>query len=90
MSKTVHSTLVANVVTTVTIDPSLGQITVTNRARTGEIYITLDGTTPAPGTDGTFVVLGERLFIQPSPGTATAVKLLATSALAYSVEGELP
>lgn len=47
MAPHAHGTLVATVVTTVTIDPGVSAVRVVNRSSTGDIYFTVDGSTPA-------------------------------------------
>jgi hypothetical protein len=87
-----HGILTANVVTTVTItDAWPGGIDIVNRSLTGEIWVTLDGSTPTVAGDDCYVVLGARRFDNPSIGDDTvAVRLLSTAALAYSVESTVP
>lgn len=92
MAVSEHGTLTANVVKTVSItDAWPGGIEVINRSQTGEIYVTLDGTTPTVGGADTFVVLGSRYFGNDRIGDDTVtVKLISSAALAYSVESTVP
>lgn len=88
MARSKHGQLVAATVTTLAIDAYMIQITVTNRSQTGEIYFTVDGTTPVVGADGTYLCLGSRVVSPPSVPSATTVKLLSTGTPLYTVEGE--
>lgn len=97
MSKYAHSTLTAATVASVTLDPGSVSITVTNRAGTGEIYFTVDGTTPTIGGTNCYVSLGARTVLAKDAGpsgqfgggpSSAVVKLISTAALPYSVESE--
>ena len=74
MSRIKHGTLAAAVVATETVDAFTQQITVVNRSQTGEIYFTVDGSTPT---------------VKGNDTSASTVKLIsATGPLEYSVVGE--
>jgi hypothetical protein len=88
VAKSKHGTLVANAITSLTIDSYTPVITITNRSQVGEIWFTVSGNDPAAGGDDTFVVLGARTVASPSISAATTVKLLSTGTQSYSVEGE--
>lgn len=64
------------------------QITILNRSGTGEIYFTVDGSSPTVGGNDCFVSLGSRAVNAVSAVTAPTVKLISTGALNYSVTGE--
>lgn len=84
-----NGTLAANVVSTVTIDPYLQQITVQCHGDNGEeIWFTMDGTTPTVGGHNVFWTNGNCWEPTPSYSTATTVKLLSTSNVAFTVKGE--
>lgn len=51
-----HGTLSNAAVDAITISNPWPSITVINRDGTGEIYFTVDGSTPTPGEDNTYVV----------------------------------
>lgn len=87
MSRIVHGTLTANVVATVSIDAYTPALTVVNRSQSGEIYFTVDGTTPVIESNG-FVCLGSRIVTSPALNQATTIKLVSNAALRYTVEGE--
>ena len=84
-----HATLTANSTDTVTLGTASASVTprveVLNRG-SDPIYFTTDGTTPAVAGDNTRVVLpGGGLVVDLSPGAASTVKLIAVSAVPYSV-----
>lgn len=88
MARMKHGTLTANAVTTHTLEAYTQQITVTNRSQTGEIYFTVDGSTPVVGGDDSHVCLGSRTVAPYSTINAPTVKLISTGALNYSLAGE--
>lgn len=89
MSRITHGTLVANTVTTVAVDSYMAAITVTNRSIPGgEIYFTVDGSTPTIGGTNCFVALGSRTVQTSAYTSISQIKLISTAALAFSVEGE--
>lgn len=80
-----HGTLVENVVTTVTIDTGDLGVFVTNRGDSPafEMWVKVDGGTPAVGANGSFLVTGTRQF--SATGT-TVVKMVSAYPVSYSVE----
>jgi len=89
MSRIKHGTLAAAVVATETVDAFTQQITVVNRSQTGEIYFTVDGSTPTVKGNDTYICLGAKAVSAYSYTSASTVKLIsATGPLEYSVVGE--
>lgn len=86
--RVVHGTLTANTVASHTLDGYTAQVTILNRSQTGEIYFTVDGSTPTVGGNDSFVCLGSRAVATVSAIAAPTVKLISTGALNYSVTGE--
>jgi hypothetical protein len=87
-SPTQHKTLVANTVDTVTLDQDYSCVEVVNRAATGDLYFTVDGSTPAVAGAGTYIVrAGEAVEMDLQTQGKTVVKLISTGALDYSVMG---
>lgn len=85
-----HKTLTANVVDSVTLDlvGSLGtpRVEVMNRGTADPISFTVDGSTPTVLGDNCYVVpAGGALQVSLTPAASGAVKLIAASAVAYSV-----
>lgn len=78
--------LTANTVATVSIDNAQRGIDVINRDQAGEIFVTLDGTTPTVAGDNCYIVLGARFFDTQGIATAT-VKLISALPLRYTIEG---
>jgi hypothetical protein len=85
MAYAASGTLTGGAVTTVTVTATADGVEVINRTQTGEIWVRLDGTDPTVAGADCFVVLGARLF--PARNGLVTVKLIASSALAYAVEG---
>lgn len=84
-----NGVLTANVVTTVSIDAYLQQITVICHGDAGEeIWFTLDGTVPTVNGHNVFWTNGVGWEPVPVYNAVTVVKLLSTSAVGYSVKGE--
>jgi hypothetical protein len=81
-------TLVGNTVTTVTVRGWTYGINVINRTGTGQIWVTINGTTPTVAGADCFVVLGARNF--PCNNADTVVKLICSAANDYTVEGMVP
>jgi len=89
VASTVHGTLTANAVATVTVDPGMGGIVVVNRDQTGAIWVRTDGIAPTVGGAGSYVVLGAREFPMSRAEVrkgAVTVKLISEAGRAYSVE----
>lgn len=88
-SSSVHKTLVATVVDTVTITGTAGYITVINRGAgtPAPIYFTVGDNPAAPTAEGndTFVVLNLDKTVVKFDGTNTKVSLISAEAVAYSV-----
>ncbi len=81
-----HATLTANTVYTVTLTRGDSYwVSVTDRSRLGEIYFTIDGSTPTVLGDNSYLVIGYRAFRTPATAEVT-VKLISTAALDFSVE----
>jgi hypothetical protein len=86
----VHKTLTANTVDVVTLtEPAWTSIEVVNRSEIAELYYTVNGSTPTPGTDDTFLVMPYSADTVPDVSVATqsTVKVVSTGAVAYSVIG---
>lgn len=89
MSRIAHGTLTATVVATETVDSYTAQITITNRSQTGEIYFTVDGSTPTVKGANSYPCLGSRAVATVGYPAVSTVKLIsATGPLEYSVVGE--
>lgn len=85
-----HGTLVANVVTTVTLTRDFQRVAVLNRNGLAEISFTVDGATPTMLGDDTYVLPAAMAALEvaaPSSDATTVVKLISTAATTYSVEG---
>ena len=87
MARIAHGTLAANAVTSVVLDQWTSQVTVINRTKTGEIYFTVDGTDPVVLGSNSYVSLGSRAVNTDIAG-ATTVKMISSTAVAFSVIGE--
>lgn len=83
-----HISLTASAVSTVSIDASATMITVVNRTQTGQVYFTVDGSTPTIGGAGTYLCMGAKAVATPGILTPTTVKLICLSAVDISVVGE--
>lgn len=82
-------TLVANAVTTLTIDAYSKVISVTSHGDAGEeIWFTVDGSTPTVAGEDVNWTNGIGYVNAPVYTSATTVKLLSTSAVSYSVKGQ--
>lgn len=51
-----HATLVANTVKTMTLAVDANRVNICNVTGTAEVYVTVDGTTPSVGGDGSWVL----------------------------------
>lgn len=89
MASTAHGGLTADTVKSVEVEAGRKGVVVVNRAQTGVIWVRLDGTDPVVEGGGTYAVFGAREFDLPrvQQGATVTVKMVADSALAYSVEG---
>lgn len=96
MAKTKHGTLVANVVTQITLTGHGGIVRVRNRSTTAiansVIWVRMDGTDPVIAADDTYVVVDRRLFdvhngLGDPVTTPAVIRLLSADPCAYSVEG---
>lgn len=88
MASARHGTLVANTVTTVTIDTTGDYseiVDVINRSQSGEMYVTADGTAPTVTGNDTRAVMGVTSFRRRT-AAPFVVKLISTAALSYSVQ----
>ena len=84
-----NGTLTASTVATVTVSDAFPGINIVNRSQTGTIWVTLDGSTPTVAGANCYPVLGVRYFNVAGPhATAVTVKLISSSALDYTVEGD--
>lgn len=84
-----NGTLVAGVVTTITVAAYLQQITISSRSKAlDDLWFTSDGSTPQANTDGTGWTSGVSVIGAPSYSSTTTIKLLCASAIGYSVKGE--
>jgi hypothetical protein len=99
-SRAVHATLAASTVDTVTLTLTHPRIEILNRG-TGDIFLTVDGSTPTVGGNDTFVVPSNGVGFFPNPFLAepglaggpqvpgrTVVNLISTGTPAYSVTGD--
>jgi hypothetical protein len=89
--RVVHATLTANTVDVITLDGDYVSVEITSRDGAGEIYATVD-TTAAPTVAGVNcdvlpAVIGALTLDASGYGTATVVRLISSSAVAYSVKG---
>jgi hypothetical protein len=93
-NRAVHNTLAATTVDTITLTAQYNRVEVLNRSATGDIFVTLDGSTPTVGGNDTFVVpaTGVGNFVNPAstsqPPTSTVVKLISSGTPSYSVTGQ--
>jgi hypothetical protein len=83
-----NGVLVANTITTMTVDLFNNQISVISRGHSGEeIWVTIDGSSPTVNGDEVYMTTGV-VVIPTRYSTTTVVKLLSTSAVAFQVKGE--
>lgn len=83
-----HQTLSTNTVDTVTLDGDYDTIELINRATSGDIYFTVDGTVPTVGGAGTYIArAGDAVQLEPDTSGKSVVKLISSSACAYTVAG---
>ncbi len=90
VARSKHATLVAATADSVTLSTDYQSAEVMNRATTGDIYFTVDGTTPVSAADNTLVVPpgGSLVVTLPSSGAGNdVVKLISAGTPAYSVTG---
>jgi len=80
-------TLTANVTTTVNITDAYPAVLVVNRSQTGTIWVRLDGVNPTVAGANCRPVLGARSFGINPYERPTSVRLIADTALDYTVEG---
>lgn len=83
-----HGTLVASVVTTVTVDKDADAIEVVNVDGVDAIYFTIDGTVPTVEGANTYVLppsVSSRVVTPPRSGYETDVQLISVGAPNYSV-----
>ena len=99
MAQRVHGTLTAATVATATVTApaetgtrnlrSLRHVEVLNRGPSGDIFFTVDGTTPVVNAADTYVVLPGGGVEVDVPGADTiTVKLISAGTPAYSVGGK--
>jgi hypothetical protein len=83
-----HATLVAATVDTVTLTGSSGDyVQVVNRGATGDIYFTVDGTTPVTAAADTYVVVPNTALTVYSGDNQDKIKLISAGTPSYSVQG---
>lgn len=84
-----HITLVANTVSTVTLDSDYDWVEVINRDGAGEVYFTLDGSTPTVAGNGTLVLPAaiSGVEMEYNRTTAAVVKLISSGTPKVSVRG---
>lgn len=85
-----HATLVAATVDSVTLSQDWGSVEILNRSTSGDIYATVDGTTPVSAADNTiYVGPGQAVQVSmPTTGAGTDdVKLISAGTPSYSVTG---
>jgi hypothetical protein len=84
-----HFTLVANVVKTFTLDLDYNRVEVVNLDGAGEVYFTVDTSTPVVGQDGCQVLPAAICSMEvPVPTSGpTVVKAKAAGAVRISVRG---
>lgn len=98
VSRATHQLLTGSTVDTVNLTSQWQQVLITNRTGTAEIYVTVDGSTPAVGADNTYVLVaavGSRVIpLSPTsvaltgqPTIDNVIKLISSGAMQYSVEG---
>lgn len=91
VARSKHATLVAATVDSVTLSRDYAEVEIVNRGAAGDIYATVDGTTPAPAADNTiYIGPGQALvFALPrrADNTSSAVKLVSAGTPSYSVTG---
>jgi hypothetical protein len=85
-AKVKHQTLGANAVDVVTLTAKFKAVEVLNRGSV-EIYFRIDGTAPTVGGDNCFVAPAGAVLQVPSLQASDVVRLIASSACAYSVTG---
>lgn len=92
-SRSVHATLAASTVDTVTLDADYAFVEIVNRDGSAEIYATVDsGVTPTVGGAGCDVLpaaMGSLVIDATAYGPPTIVKLISSGTPAYSVKGLL-
>jgi hypothetical protein len=92
--RAVHNTLTAATVDTITLSSQYNRVEILNRSASGDIFITVDGSTPTVGGNDTYVVpaTGVGTFVNPNwtnePPISTVVKLISSGTPAYSVTGQ--
>lgn len=91
MASTQHVTLVADVVTTVTLAYNFNRVEVLNRDGAAAVYFRTDGTAPVVGADGTHVLPAAIGALEVDDETAngghTVVKLISAGTPQVSVRG---
>lgn len=90
VARSKHATLVAATVDSVTLSLDYSQVEIVNRSTTGDIYATVDGTTPVSAADDTiYIGPGQALVLAlPTTGAGTdVIKLISAGTPSYSVTG---
>ena len=88
-----HGTLTVDTVAVVTLSAHFSRVTVLNRDGIGEIYFTLDSSTPVVGAEGNYVcpaaIWAEVIDgVEQGTDNKTVVKLISHTACKYSVLGQ--
>lgn len=84
----VHNTLTAATVDIITLTENTSDtIEVFNHSATGDIYFTVDGTTPVVAANDTYRVKPGSGLVVTSIATPDVVKLICATANEYSVTG---
>lgn len=82
-----HATLVANTVKTITLAVDANKVNICNVDGASAVYVTVDGTTPTVGGDGSWVLpaaIGDLELEVTGPGN-TVVKLISAGTPKVSV-----
>ena len=91
--RTIHATLAAATVDTITFDADYTSVEIVNRDGSAEIYATVDtGITPTVGGAGCDVLpaaIGSLTVDASGYGSPTTIKLISAGTPAYSVKGLL-
>ena len=87
VARSKHATLAAATVDSVTLTANYSSVEVMNRGTAGDVYFTVDGSTPVSGADDTFVVVPGGSLAVASSSSSDVVKLISSGTPAYTVTG---